>query len=61
MSVTVPKHPKKDQNLVVRMTREEKTMLRTLAIRSPQGSDAGYLRFLIRREYARRHGKPEET
>lgn len=48
------KHPPKTELVRVRMTKGEREMLRTLAIRHATGSDSGYLRWLIRQAWERR-------
>lgn len=45
---------KKSVKFAFRMTERERKMLRTLGIRSPQGTDQGWLRSQIRKEFGRR-------
>lgn len=45
-------HPPKDELFKLRMTREERAMLRALAVRSAAGSDSACLRALIRDAWA---------
>jgi hypothetical protein len=52
--VNCPHHPPKTEQVLVRMTPEERKMLRTMGVRHAAGSDQGFIRHLIREAWERR-------
>ncbi len=47
-AMKLEERPPKDVMFKVRMTEEERKMLRSLAVRSPYSTDSGFVRALIR-------------